>query len=284
MTKVAVITRTKDRALFLERAIESIHSQTYTDYIHVIVNDGGDKKSIDELIAKQPQSIKDRIKVFHRESSSGAPDTIFNESIDRVKSDYVAIHDDDDTWHPEFLERTIVVLDNGAKGVVARTDNVYEELSGASIIKKKTSQYMPDMHAVSLYSQCLDNQLTAVAFVYRRDVYEEIGKYDTSLPVAGDWEFGIRFLMKCDVDYLDPGFALAYYHRRTRADNSFHDHDHRTYVTKIQNKYLRQDLANGSLGVGYIMSSLRYEQDMMTSIVRRVLPKSLANLVRKKVR
>lgn len=285
MSKVAIITRTKDRPLFLERALQSIASQTFTDYVHVIVNDGGDREAVDELIGRQADSTKSRIQVFHRPESSGAPDTLFNESIDRANSEYIAIHDDDDTWHPEFLQRTVASLDSGAKGVVVRTDNVYEKIVDQDAIEKiKSSGYMPDLQAISLYRQCLDNQLTAVAFVYRRDVYEEIGKYDDSLPIVGDWEFGIRFLLKYDVDCLDPGFALAYYHRRIDSDNSFKDHDHRTYITKVLNKYLREELNDGKLGVGYIMNDLRYEQDLLARTVRRLVPRPIARLVRKRVR
>lgn len=43
--KVAVITRTKDRGILLERAIKSVHKQTMMDFIHVIINDAGDKKN-----------------------------------------------------------------------------------------------------------------------------------------------------------------------------------------------------------------------------------------------
>ena len=285
MSKVAIITRTKDRPLFLKRALQSVANQTFTDYTHVVVNDGGDQKVVDELIGQQTDEARDRIKVFHRPESSGAPDTLFNESIARVDSEYVAIHDDDDTWHPEFLQRTVASLDSGVKGVVARTDNVYEKIVDQNTIEKiKSSSYMSDMQAVSLYRQCLDNQLTAVAFVYRRDAYEAVGKYDDTLPVVGDWEFGIRFLLSYDVEYLDPGFALAYYHRRIDSDNSFKDHDHRKNITVVLNKYLRRDLAEGKLGVGYIMNDLRYEQDLLARTVRRLVPGPIAKLVRKRVR
>jgi len=40
--KVAVITRTKDRVLLLERALQSVHNQSMSDFVHVIINDGGD--------------------------------------------------------------------------------------------------------------------------------------------------------------------------------------------------------------------------------------------------
>ena len=43
--RVAIITRTKDRPFLLPRAIDSVLKQTQGDWIHVIVNDGGDASS-----------------------------------------------------------------------------------------------------------------------------------------------------------------------------------------------------------------------------------------------
>lgn len=284
MTKVAVITRTKDRTLFLKRAIASVSDQTFKDYVHVIVNDGGDSSEVDNLVAIQDDEVKSRIRVFHREAASNAPDTIFNESIDRVDSEYVAIHDSDDTWHPDFLKLTVEMLDGGARGVVVRTDKVTESIDGGVLHEKKREHYMPDLRAVSLYRQCIDNQLTPISFIYARSAYVAAGKYDDTLPVVGDWEFGVRFLQKFDVEYLDPGFPLAAYHHRADADNSFAEHNHRKHINKIQNKYLREDLDRGALGVGYLMSSLRYEQDMFASIAKKILPKRLAGLIKGRVR
>ena len=284
MAKVAIITRTKDRALLLKRAIHSVQSQTYTDYVHVIVNDGGGRESIESILRECDELTRSRIKVFHRDLNSNAPDTIFNESIDRVDSEYVAVHDDDDTWHERFLEHTVKALDSGAQGVVARANKVVERINGGRIQKKTSEHYLPDMKAVSLYRQCIDNQLTPIAFIFRRDAYEAIEKYDNELPVAADWEFGIRFLCKYDVEYIDPGYALAFYHFRENGDNTSKKHDYRRHMTQVYNRYLRDELSSGKLGVGYIMSSLRYEQDMMTSVVRKLVPKPIAKIIRKKVR
>lgn len=284
MNKVAVITRTKDRAVYLKRALDSVAAQTYPDYIHVIINDGGDRVAVEEIISSLSDSHKQKLKIFHRDQASGAPDTIFNESIDRVNSEYVAIHDDDDTWHPEFLERTVALLETGVAGVVVRSDRIDEELVSEQILHKKTTRYLPDMVSVSLYRQCIDNQLTPIAFIYRRDVYESIGKYDDTLPVVGDWEFGIRFLMRHEVEYLDPGFALANYHRRKGSnDNSFtkYNHNHRKYVTLVANRYLRDDIAAGKLGIGYIISDLKYQQDVRHGIVKKVIPKTIINRLRR---
>ena len=281
MKKVAVITRTKDRPVFLRRAIESVSAQSFDNYVHVIVNDGGDNTEVESVVASFAEDVQQRIKLFHRGEASGAPDTIFNESIDRVNSDYVTIHDDDDTWHPEFLQSTVSLLESGAKGVVARTDRVYETYKNNIIKRIKTQRYMPDMEAVSLYRQCIDNQLTPIAFIFSREAYQAVGKFDSSLPVAGDWEFGIRFLKSYDVEFCDPGFSLAYYHQRKNVrDNSFAVHSHRKTVTRIINKYLREDLASGNLGIGYVMAKLKYEMDVEHGAVKKFIPKAVLKRLR----
>jgi hypothetical protein len=80
---------------------------TFRDY-----DDGGSKQTVDDMVSELEEEQRAKTKVFHREISSGAPDTIFNESIDRTDSEYFVIHDDDDTWHSEFLEYTVAHLDN----------------------------------------------------------------------------------------------------------------------------------------------------------------------------
>jgi len=283
---VAVITRTKDRPKLLERAVKSIHAQSFSDYIHVIINDGGDKGAVERLTAPYGE----RIVVIHNEVSNGM-EAASNKAIKSVGSRYVAIHDDDDTWHAEFLERTVRHLEETkAMGVVVRTDKVTEELQAdGSAAHIKIEQWLPDVKAVNLYRQCIDNQMTPITFIYRREVFDEIGYYDESLPVCGDWDFGIRFLQKWDVDFIDPGFALANYHHRTfkpgvEGNTSYAGNDKARYYTNfLMNKYLRQELSEGKLGVGYIMSKLRYDQHEKAEMVRRILPGFVTKRLKKRI-
>jgi len=294
MNKVAIITRTKDRSLFLRRAIKSVHEQTFPEYVHVIVNDGGNKEAIEELLEEFDQSVCKNIQVFHRDSSSGAPDTIFNESIDRVDSQYFALHDDDDVWHPDFLKCTVEYLDDYTElgAVVVRTDRVDEEVVDTGTLKElKRSRWMPDMKVIDLYRQCIDNQLTPIATLYRRDAYKKVGKFDASLPVVGDWEFGVRLLQHYAVDFLDPGYALAsYYHRKyvegASSSTSFGSgtEKHRYYVNRVMNAYLRQELAEGRLGVGYIMSQLKYDQGQMARLAQSVMPRFVSDKLKNRFR
>lgn len=287
--KIAVITRTKDRPTFLARAIDSVHSQTEKDFVHVIYNDGGDKAAIEQQIKQYDDAITSRIVVVHGEGSNRMEDTLFNPAIRTVDSTYVAIHDDDDTWHPEFLEKTTrLIEESGNGGVVVRTDKVVEEITGDSIRRVKTERWMPDMKVINLYRQCTENQMTAIAFLYRRDIFEKIGGYDDSLAVCGDWDFGIRFLLESDVDYLDPGYALAFYHHRAykkdaEGNTSGAGNDRFAYYTNLLlNKYLRQEIKSGQLGIGYIMSQHRFNESYMTRLARRVMPRALANRLKRR--
>lgn len=290
MTKIAIITRTKDRPTFLRRALLSVAAQTFDDYVQVIVNDGGDTAAVQNAVDALPEAQRAKVRVFHREVASNAPDTIFNESIDRVDSEYFTIHDDDDTWHPEFLTQTVSVLDEKSDiaAVVVRADKVIERVDGENIHQIKSSPWMPDIKAVNLYRQCIDNQMTPIATLFRRSAYQEVGKFDDSLPVVGDWEFGLRLLMSYDVDFIDPGYPLAFYHHRTykagvEGNTSFASNDrHRYYTNKIMNKYLRDELREGHVGVGYIMSQLRYNQSNIAKLISRFLPSTIVNRLKRR--
>lgn len=277
----------------MQRALESVQTQTYHDYVHVIVNDGGDQSVIDDIIDHLSPHQREKTIVFHRETSSGAPDTIFTESIDRVDSEYFAIHDDDDTWEPSFLAITVKHLDEHTDlgAVVVRADKVLEAINEDGTLRRlKVREWMADMKVISLYRQCIDNQFTPIATLFRRSAYQDVGKFDESLPVVGDWEFGVRLLQKYDADVIDPGHALAHYHHReftpgSAGNTSFAGNDfHRYYTNKVMNDYLRDELANGRLGVGYIMSKLRYDQRNFSAMISRLVPRKIHRLLKNRVR
>lgn len=279
---LAIVTRTKDRPLFLKRAINSVAKQTSKNFIHVIVNDGADKQKVEQVVSESaPKDYE--TKVLHI-NSHGKMEVSSNQGIKSCQSTYIAIHDDDDTWHPEFVEKSISFLKEGDyKGVVVRTNKVVESVqeNGLKIDRLKETQWMPDMKAVNLYRQFIENQMTPITFMYERAVYDEIGGYDESLPVMGDWDFGIRFLLKHDVGYLDPGFALANYHHRKfkkgiEGNTSYGGNDKKVrFSNYLMNKYLREELKKGVIGPGYIMSKTKYEQNFMIRVVSKLLPRSV---------
>lgn len=266
-SKVAVITRTKDRGVLLDRAIRSVHSQNMNDFVHVIINDAGDSEIVDSLLTKHKDLVGDRVKVIHNKESKGM-EAASNKAIASVDSTYIVIHDDDDSWHPDFLKKATEHLDkSGSAGVVLVTDSVVERIHGDRIVKLSQERWLPGTTEVNLYKQCMVNYATTISFVYKRTAYEEIGHYDETLPVSSDWDFALRFLLKHDIDFVNSDEALAYYHHRPdqkgpSGNSVFAGADlHKHYINKLSNKYLRDDIQKGKFGLGYIVNEIRYRHE-----------------------
>jgi glycosyltransferase involved in cell wall biosynthesis len=264
LKKVAVIMRTKDRPLLLRRALKSVSQQSFSDYVLVIVNDGGSKKTVEDLLSEL-DSPKDNINVIHNENSLGMQ-AASNIGIKSSRSKYVVIHDDDDTWSVKFLEQTVNHLETtNSMGVVAATDLVVEKIENNSVKKISASRLHPELENINLYKMCFENYAAPINFIYRRSVFDEIGYYDESLGGVADWDFGLRFLLKYDIDYLKTSEALAFYHHRPPGSgkdvNSVFTSTHRNLENLIVNRYLRKEIASGKFGLGYIMNSLRHQQE-----------------------
>lgn len=261
---VAVITRTKNRPITLKRAVESVLNQTYQDFIHVIVNDGGNKEEVDDLLASYLDRYNGRLLVIHHDISKGM-EAASNAGIRACESTYVAIHDDDDSWHPEFLVKTVAYLesqkDSNIRGVLVNFDRILETQKGDTLVEVFRNNCRGWIRELTLWNMCKGNFFPPIAMLYRRDVYDVIGGvYDESLPVLGDWEFNLRFLQYFDISYLDE--VLALYHHRTEAHSSYSNSliggldKHVHYNKVIRDRFLREDLQKNSLGLGYILNYL----------------------------
>lgn len=267
--KVAVITRTKDRAILLERAIQSVHNQTMKDFVHVIFNDGGNQGVVDNLIKKYEDLIDGRVKVVHNSTPNGLVAAL-NSAVKTADSEYVAIHDDDDSWHEDFLKETTNYLDSTkAYGVITVVDIVEEKIENGTVTEIKRGRGLePVRGVVSIYDQCLANYATPITFVYRRSIFDEIGYYNEDLTVAEDWDFTLRFLLKHDIHSLVTDNALSFYHHRISSEGSelnsiFVDNGMKFdyYIKMIANHHLRKELAAGGLGLGYLISSIRHTRE-----------------------
>ena len=220
LAKVSVITRTKNRPLLLKRAALSVAAQTYPELEWIVVNDGGDEAVVRDVIENCAVE-RSKIQLVSHPKSLGM-EAASNAGIERASGDYVLIHDDDDSLHPDFLKRTVRYLESGAGdrygGVVTHSDYVSEEISGDAVIEHGRQPFMNWVQNVQISEMLAQNLFPPIAFVFRRSVYDDIGGYNEDLPVLGDWFFNLEFLMRADIKVIPE--PLAYYHHRDRGDSS----------------------------------------------------------------
>ena len=97
---ISVILPVYNGAPYLDEAIKSILSQTYSNFEFIIINDGSTDNSLE--IINRYKSIDDRIKVISRENRGLI--SSLNEGIEKSEGTYIARIDQDDVSLPGRLE------------------------------------------------------------------------------------------------------------------------------------------------------------------------------------
>ena len=97
---VSIVTPTFNSASFLKATIESVVSQTFTDWELLIVDDASSDSTTD--ISGYFASLDSRIRTLNLASNRGAAEAR-NMGIDSAKGRYIAFIDSDDLWLPDKL-------------------------------------------------------------------------------------------------------------------------------------------------------------------------------------
>ena len=183
-----ILMRTKDRPLFLCRALESVLAQTEEDWALVIINDGGDAALLEATLAPYAPRLRGRSSLVHFEKSEGrGKGKHLNAGLKKSRSEFVAIHDDDDSWHPEFLQRVKIGIGQN-KSIVTQSWLIKEKVEGDKIVELSRDIYEPwQKHAISLYRLAESLTFPPIAFFFRREVMKEIGPFDDELGPLEDW-------------------------------------------------------------------------------------------------
>lgn len=265
MPRVSIITRTKNRLLFLARSILSVQQQGYRDWEIVIVNDGGDAAALEEVLPHVPDAVRGKIRVIHHPVSLGRW-AAANAGLTASRGDLVVIHDDDDTWHESFLETMVAELDRQpitVAGVMCHTQYIDEVVADEVVTRTCVRPFNSWVQNVTLFRMAARNFIPPISFLYRSAIHAELGPYREELPVLGDWDFYMRLLSRFDIQVVPR--VLANYHLRP-ADageqwgNSVKAglQSHVAVEANILNALLRQDLADGKIGLGTI-ANLAYD-------------------------
>jgi len=298
---VAIIMRTKQRPLLLRRALGDVTRQSYQAWQLVILNDGGDAAGVDQLVAEHADGLAGRVTVLHNEESVGK-EAGSNQAIQASSSAYIGIHDDDDSWHPDFLARTVAHLEGEPDaGVAVRTEIVWEEVAGESIVELGRETFGPDIHEFTLFELIRHNRVVPISLLYRRSVHREIGYYREDLAEVGDWEFNLRLAAGHRLGFLADQ-PLAFWHQRRDQDGPLGNSVisgadlHRKFDLLVRNEALQAHVQGEGLGGllyltkyldrrhGEVLDLLREQNDRIRVMEEAISDASLVSLLRRRYR
>jgi len=196
---------------FISKAIDSILSQTFSDF-ELIINDNASTDST-SAICKEYLNKDKRISYFRQEKNTERETYVF--ILNQAKSDYFVYIAADDFWSPNFLEKNINILESN-KNVVFTTgkvelfgkiDNQLKSNSNDSltkkIYKKIRRHYRQHRYqsATGTYqnkiSKCLRGATTLLVFsVFRTEILRKV--------------MSIAFIDKHIFDKIIPIIAVRY--------------------------------------------------------------------------
>ncbi len=270
--RVAIITRTMDRPMFLARALRSVAQQTFHDYMHVVINDGGDNEAVTNAILRA-NCDHARVRLIDAVANRGM-EAASNLAIRNSDSDYIVIHDDDDTWEPTFLETAVAFMDaHGGKlygGVITRSTYCSEEVTPTGIVVYDRVPYNDWIENVHLMEMAIGNFFPPIAFLYKRQLWEKLGGYNEQYPVLGDWDFNLRFLIEADIGVIAE--PLANYHHRDRGDVTTFGNSviagrnkHLEYASVVRNNFVRSLVQRGDAAAATLAGMGMFLADQRTT-------------------
>lgn len=256
---IGIVTCTKDRPLFLRRAVESVLSQSYTNWQHVIVNDGGDPVIVNALLDKYALPYAGRVSVIHNPAPRGSA-VCSNMGLSTVGTNYGVVHDDDDYWDPQFLQSCVSELIHRAlpatRGVVCWSIRCEEFIENDQICTNAKSALNSWLWNITVYHVLCSNPFPQISFLFETAAFRELGGFRQDLPVLADWDFNARFVLKWNIALLRR--TLAYKSFRPSATDPNHvnqsvsrQESFLDWESHLRNDWIRQDIQHGLAGKGF---------------------------------
>lgn len=226
---VSIVMPVYNQERFVAESICSVLAQTVTNFEFIIVDDASTDASreVCELYA----SIDPRITLIQRETNGGQA-VATNDGCRVATGRYMAWHQSDDNYHPNFLELTLEAAEAGAEVVFGQ----YKFISQKGEIGAGPFPTKPIWDFKKFRTDCY---LCCGTMLYRRAAYEEVGGYDETFRASVDWDFSLRICKGREVAVLSE--VLFYYRDQ-------HVHSNRLRIPESIRKQDRGRVRRGEYG------------------------------------
>ena len=197
--KISVIIPTYNRRHTLERAIDSVLSQTFEPFEMIIVDDGSEDGTRDWIKETYP-SIK-----YIYQSNNGVS-SARNKGIRSSRGSWIALLDSDDEWMPEKLEEQFISINENPGSLFCHTNEIWIRNGVRVNQMKKHKKYGGD-----IFKYCLDMcRISPSSSLIKKEVFEDVGLFDESLTVCEDYDLWLRITANYTILFLDRPLIKKY--------------------------------------------------------------------------
>lgn len=226
MPKVSVIIPLYNKAPYLKKALDSIASQTYTDWECIIINDGStdDSATVASQWINASRLLPSAFCLVSQENAGVS--AARNHGIALSQGEYIAFLDADDWWAPTFLERMLWLTEQypeagiyGCNYWYVKTGKTHVTISSDSIADSGYVNY-PKM-----YLDCGAMPLTSISVLIPKRIFDEGLKFPVGVKLGEDFLTWTKIALCHKVAFLNE--PLSYYNNNipisARATRNLHE-------------------------------------------------------------
>jgi len=185
MPELSIITVNLNNVKGLQRTMDSIFQQTFTEYEYIIM-DGGSTDGSKELIEKNAGKLS----YWAREKDKGIYNAM-NNGIGHVKGEYILFINSGD----ELIDKNS--LSNAVSDLTGE-DIIY---GNVVFVKPDNSTYNSGFPAKLTFDFFVNYTLAHPATFIKTSLIKAMGGYDESLQICADWKFFMEAVFKRNVSY-----------------------------------------------------------------------------------
>lgn len=178
---VSIVLPTYNGREYIRESIDSILAQSYTDWELILVDDCSADGTAEILEKYAAQDT--RISVVHNEVKQKLPQSL-NIGFFRAKGKYLTWTSDDNRYLPDALKIMVKYLEENKEAMVIRSDYFFIDAQGKRV-GESAGYSNHNMYAYNCFGAC---------FLYRKEVWEVVGKYSAAAFGVEDYDYWLRIL------------------------------------------------------------------------------------------
>ncbi len=212
---------------YLSLAIESVFSQTYSNWELCICDDYSSNDAVRELILEYA-SKDSRIKYLFREKN-GNISAASNSALTMATGQYVVLLDHDDVLSPHALNEVALELESGPADII---------YSDEDKISEKGGRFDPHFKSDFNFELVLSHNYISHLGVYRKSLVDKIGGFRLGYEGSQDYDLLLRCIAEIDSSNIKH-IPKVLYHWRAIDGSTAQDASQKTYTGKAGLKALK---------------------------------------------
>ena len=201
MNLISIIINCHNGEKFLEKSLESVFNQTYTNWEIIFLDNCSNDKSSEVLQKFDDERIK-----YYKTDNLVDLYRARNLAVEKCNGNYISFLDTDDLWRPDKLEKQIIFLKNNRQFKIVYSN--YYVLKN----EKKKLKHKINLPSGFITQELLDYYSIGILTVLlERDIFKK-NKFNDEYNIIGDFDFFIKLSQEFEIGSIQEPLAVYRLH------------------------------------------------------------------------